>query len=245
MSEYPIIVGDRPAELQALQILALSLTEAASRLSPKRLDKIPEIIPPEVVAAPLLIAAARALSLGCCVGLDTPIEILALSARNTFELWLRLTHILESDRNLQSWRNEAFTDQFQVYDAILSLQGPEEVKDVIRGEIERVKQQAAVRGLAPGTKLLRMPDLAKAAKCEEEYEAFYKLYSKLVHPSAWFVNMPNAGSSEMYRMTLIVNAQVYGWHILKIVEDKFGVSSNQCHQAASAQFQVPKSTVVH
>jgi len=245
MSEYPIIVGDRPAELQALQILALSLAGAASRLSSKRPDKTPEIVPPEIVAAPLLMAAARALSLGCCAGLDTPIEVLALSARNTFELWLRLMYILESDANCQAWRNEAFTDQLQVYDAILALQGPDNVKDVIRGEIQRVKQQAVTRGLAPGSKLMKMPDLAKATKCKEEYGAFYKLYSKLVHPSAWFVNMPNAVSSEMYRMTLVVNAQVYGWHILKIVEDKFGVSSNQCHQAASAQFQVPKSTVVH
>jgi hypothetical protein len=239
MSEYPIVVGDRPAELQALQILALSLVEAASRLSPKHPENTPEI-----VAAPLLMATARALSLGCCAGLDTPIEVLALSARNTFELWLRLTHILESDGNRQVWRNEAFTDQIQVYDAILTLQGPENVKDVIRGEIERVKQQAVVRGLAPGAKILRMSDLAKEAKCEEEYKAFYKLYSKLVHPSAWSVNMPIAVASEMYRVILIVNAQVYGWNILKTV-DRFGISSDQCRQAAMARFREPNSAVVH
>jgi hypothetical protein len=192
----------------------------------------------------LLMATARALSLGCCAGLDTPIEVLALSARNTFELWLRLTHILESDGNRQVWRNEAFTDQIQVYDAILTLQGPENVKDVIRGEIERVKQQAVVRGLAPGAKILRMSDLAKEAKCEEEYKAFYKLYSKLVHPSAWSVNMPIAVASEMYRVILIVNAQVYGWNILKTV-DRFGISSDQCRQAAMARFREPNSAVVH
>jgi len=244
MSEYPIIVGDRSAELKALQILALCMVEAASLLSPKRPNKMPEIVSPEIFAAPLLLAGARALSLGCCAGLDTPIEVLALAARNTFELWLRLKDILESDGNRQAWRNEAFTDQLEVYEAILSLQGPEEVKGVIRDEIERVKQQAVVRGLTPRSKLKKMPDLAKDAKCEEEYKAFYKLYSKLVHPSAWFVNMPNAVASEMYHMTLIVNAQVYGWNMLKIV-DRFGVSSDQCHQAAIARFQEPKSTVVH
>src|SRR5271170_1168337 len=113
MSECPIVVGDRPAELHSLQILALTLAEAAARLSPKRPDESPEI-----VVAPLLMAAARALSLGCCAGPDTPIEVLALSARNTFELWLRLMHILESDGNRQAWRSEAFQDQKQVYEAI-------------------------------------------------------------------------------------------------------------------------------
>jgi|ERR1035437_1327746 hypothetical protein len=190
-------------------------------------------------------AAARALSLGYFAGLDTPVEVLALSVRNTFEIWLRLLHIIESDRNRQAWRNEAFTDQLQVYDAMLTLQGPENVKSVIQGEIERVKQQADARGLTPGQRPKMMRDLAEATKCKEEYEAFYKLYSKLVHPSAWFVNMPTAVASEMYRVALIVNAQVYGWHILKTVEDKLGVSSDQCRQAAIAQFREPKSTVVH
>jgi hypothetical protein len=246
MSEYPIIVGDRPAELQALQILALSLAEAASRLSPKRADKTPEIVvTPEIVAAPLLLAAARAISLGSFAGIETPIEVLALSVRNSFEIWLKLLHIIESDENRQDWRNEALTDQIQVYEAMLTLQGPENVKSLIQGEIERAKQQAGARGLSPGKRPLMMRDLVKATKYKEEYEAFYKLYSKLVHPSAWFVNMPTAVASEMYRMTLIVNAQVYGWHILKAVEDEFGVSADQCRQAAIARIREPQSTVVH
>jgi Family of unknown function (DUF5677) len=190
-------------------------------------------------------AAARALSLGYFVGIDTPIEVLALSVRNSFEIWLRLLHIIESDENRQAWRSEAFTDQMQVYEATLTLQGPENVKSVIQGEIERLKQEAHARGLSPGQKPLMMRDLVKATKCKEEYEAFYKLYSKLVHPSAWFVNMPTLVASEMYRVALIVNAQVYGWRILKTVEDKFGVSSDQCRQAAVAQFREPKSTAVH
>jgi hypothetical protein len=246
MPEYPIIAGDRPAELQALQILSLSLVEAASRLSPKLpSNRAPTAVTTEIVAAPLLMAAARAASLGCLAGLDTPIEVLALSVRNIFELWLRLLHIIQSDENRQVWRNETFKDQLEVYNAMLTLEGPESVKFVIRGEIQRVQQQADSRGLNPGKPPKMMRDLVKETKCKEDYDAFYKLYSKLVHPSAWFVNMPTSVASEMYRTVLVVNAQVYGWQILKTVESEFGVSSDHCRQVACAQFAEPKSTAVH
>jgi hypothetical protein len=245
MLQNSITVGDGPAELQALQILALSLVEAASRLSPAiKPDTTPGVpLSPEVVVAPLLVAGARALSLGYFAGPETPIEVLALSVRNTFEIWFRLLHLLESDGNRQAWRNEAITDQIQIYEAMLKLQAPSNVKSAIQGEIERIEREAAVRGLSRAKGPLMMSDLVKGKQYKGEYDAFYKLYSKLVHPSAWFVNMPTAVGSEMYHMTLIVNAQVYGWHILKIVEDRFGISSDQCRQIAIAQLQAPRAVI--
>jgi hypothetical protein len=77
MSNDPIIYGDPSAELEELRILALSVAQAAYRLSPAEAPKLSDtIVAPEVVAAPLVLAAGRALSLGYFAGLDTPIELL-------------------------------------------------------------------------------------------------------------------------------------------------------------------------
>jgi hypothetical protein len=165
-------------------------------------------------------------------GIETPIEVLALSARNIFELWLRLQYILASDVNCQSWREEALTDQLQVFEAILTLPGADVLRPAITAEIERVKLHGANCGLAEGHELLSTSRLAKATGNKSEYEAFYKLYSKIVHPSSWSVNWPNAVSSDMYGFTLAVNLQKYAAGILQIVEDAFGVRAESCYKAA-------------
>jgi len=220
-------VGDRAAELRSFQILALAIDEATLRLSRSPSEK-----PAWVLTGPILIAATRALSMATSAGIETPLEVLALSARNLFELWLRLQYIVASESNCQSWRNEALTDQLEVYDAILKLPGSDVLKQVIVAEKERVKQHGGNRGLTEGQKLSRTAELARVTENFSEYEAFYKLYSKIVHPTSWSVNWPNAVSSDMYGFALAVNAQRYGWGILKTVEDEFGVRAESCHKAA-------------
>jgi hypothetical protein len=220
-------VGDRPAELRSFQILSLAIDEATLRLSLNPSEKQAWIL-----TGPILIAAARALLMATSAGIETPLEVLALCTRNIFELWLRLQYIVASEVNCQSWRNEALTDQLQVYDAILTLPGTEVLRPVISTEIERAKQHGTNCGLTEGQKLLSTAGLAKATGNLSEYEAFYKLYSKIVHPSSWSVNWPNAVSNSMYGFTLAVNAQRYGWGILKTVEDEFGVRAESCHKAA-------------
>jgi uncharacterized protein YecA (UPF0149 family) len=225
-------VGDRPAELRSFQILSLAIDESTLRLSRSPSEK-----PAWILTGPILIASARALMMATSVGIDTPLEFLALCTRNIFELWLRLQHIVGSEVNCQSWRNEALTDQLQVYDAMLTLPGADVLKPVISTEIERVKQHGTNRGLTEGQKLLSTAGLAKATGNLSEYEAFYKLYSKIVHPSSWSVNWPNAVSSDMYGFALALNAQRYGWGILKTVEDEFGVQAESCYKAALERMQ--------
>jgi len=233
-----IVTGDRAAELQAFQILALAIREAADRVGNKLSDEATTEAPPLLLVVPaLLMAASRALLLASVAGLDTPIEVLALSARNVFELRLRLMHILASEANCLSWRNEALTDQMQVYEAIFSLGGTKKPLPEFLDEVERAKRHGGARGLTAGQRPLMAGDLAKATGHKDEYDAFYRLYSKLVHPSSWLVNWPGAVSSEMYHYTLSLNAQIYGWNILKAVNDKFGVSPNDCYQAAVARFR--------
>ena len=229
MTSPRIVVGERGAEIQALQVLALALSEQAGRLSSVQ----PADCRTQQVQ-PLLRAAARALSLASCGGLTTPIEVLALAARNTFELWLRLIHIAANEGNCQRWRDEGLTDQLQVLDAVLTLQPDESSKASIQREIERVKKHGVARSMNAGVRPKMAGDLAKDVGQEAEYRAFYKLYSKLVHPSSWSVNWPDASASDMYRVALAGNAQAYAWQILETVERLWGVSVLACYDAARA-----------
>jgi hypothetical protein len=180
----------------------------------------------------LVDAAARSLALASCAGLETPLEVLALSTRNVLEIWLRLRHVMSSDANCQRWRNENLSDQLQIYRAMLSLPGPDSAKDAIRGEIARLTQRGAERGAEPALKPLMAADLAKETGETEDYQAFYKLYSKLVHPSSWSVNSPTAVATPMYRQALVVNAQVYGWRILGAIEDGFEIPIDASYDSA-------------
>jgi hypothetical protein len=125
------------------------------------------------------------------------------------------------------------------------LPGPPNSKEAIRNEIHRVTRVANERGLKPGGSLSQPGELAKELGEGEDYTAFYKLYSKLVHPSSWSVNSPTAVETPMYRQTLVVNAQVYGWGLLQAVEDEFGVVADRSYDAALAQVGKPPDDKLH
>ena len=230
-----IKIGDRAAELRSFQTLSLAIDEAQRRLS-----RSPSKKPAWILTGPILIASAKALLMATSGGLQTPSEVLALCTRNIFDLWLRLQYILLSEANCQSWKNEALTDQLQVYDAMLKLPGADVLKPTISAEIARVKEHGANCALTDGQKLLIMPVLAKETGNLPEYEAFYKLYSKIVHPTSWSVNWPDAASSDMYGFALAVNVQRYGWGILGLLQDEFGVPAESCYEAAAERMRALK-----
>jgi hypothetical protein len=89
--------------------------------------------------------------------------------------------------------------------------------------------------LQPGRRHIQAGDLAKKIGASEEYTAFYKLYSKLVHPSSWFVNSLSAVETPIYRQMLISNAQIYGRLILRAIENRFAIDADACYQGALDQ----------
>jgi hypothetical protein len=230
MKDRHIVIGDPAEELRAIQLIGLALLDAAGRMNHERPQECRRMVVP-----PILMAAAHSLFLAGAAGLETPIQIVALAVRNTFELWLRFKHVTSSDDNCQRWRNENITDQIQIYEGMLKLPGPANSKNLIREEIQRISKVATERGLKPGGGLAQPGDLARELGELEDYAAFYKLYSKLVHPSSWSVNSPTAVETPMYRQTLVANAQIYGWRLLRAVEDQFGVLADQSYDAALAK----------
>jgi len=208
-----VVVGEAAAETRAIQVLSVALKQAAHWSG----DHISDTTLKQTVP-PLLYAAGNTVALGSILGPKTPTEIFALAARNTFELYLRLKYILASRNNCQTWREEAATDQLEIYGNVLKLDLAESARATLKEEIERVKKHAAKRGLQPTSKLMMVRQLALAAHLQDEYDAYYKVCSKFIHPSSFWVNWPEAASTPIYRTTFVLKLQLYGQLILDELE---------------------------
>jgi hypothetical protein len=55
-----------------------------------------------------------------------------------------------------------------------------------------------------------MDILSAKVDLSEEYSAFYKLFSKYVHPSSWTISAdPDEYEDELYWQTFLMNVQLY------------------------------------
>lgn len=200
---FNIIWGDPAAEVAAIQLLAVAHSNAATWVQANTNEPVSHTVPA------IYIRSAHYLSLVSLGAPVTPLEIIALAARSVFELFIRLKYVLIDDQHALQWRSEAARDQIEIYEAILTLDSDEAHRQPIRAEIDRVKNHTTDRGLDESVKIMMAADVARKAGLHDEYRAFYKLYSKLVHPSSFSVNWPQAFSTPMYRNALVVNIQMY------------------------------------
>jgi hypothetical protein len=155
-----------------------------------------------------------------------PIQLIAFSTRNVFEINLRARHVLQSDANLQQWIAECFADNIQVLEGILQLREAASPADIaiIEEEIKRLRSVALRYGVADSAKLLSVRDLAKAGSREEDYRVLFKLYSKLVHPSSYLLN----GSADnahgvAIRQILVVKLQLYAYDLLERIRQRLKI----------------------
>jgi hypothetical protein len=225
-----VTIGEGVAETRAIQILSLALNQGAHWAGTHLSDTRQKLTIPA-----LLHAAGKAMALGSLLGPETPYEIVALAARNTLELYLRLKHLLAGSENCDSWRGEAVTDQLEIYEGTLKLDMPEHDRGTLKAEIDRVRQHAEKRGLK-ATKLAPVRALARAAQLQDEYDAYYRVCSKFVHPSSFWVNWPDAASTPMYRTTFVFKLQLYGHLLLDELEAAAGLPVSQVPQAAEIQY---------
>jgi hypothetical protein len=80
-------------------------------------------------------------------------------------------------------------------------------------------------------------DVAKEVGLQDEHKAFYKLYSKLVHPSSFSVNWPDAALSTMYRDSMVGNMQVYAISMLEEMRTKANLPVGELRSQASSLMQ--------
>lgn len=62
--------------------------------------------------------------------------------------------------------------------------------------------------------------LAKKTGNKEEYDAFFRLYSKYVHPSSWLINAQvNDSDNPVLRNVFLLQSQFYTTYLLKVASN--------------------------
>jgi len=159
------------------------------------------------------------------MAIDLPTEFYAWITRDLFELSLLIRYVLISPDNLRKFAAELAVDEIEMLQGMREIVQPEQVelKEAIENRIKQVQEILAKHQMIP-SKPIPVARLAKATNMEKEYRAFFKLYSKYVHPSCWLL----MGSRERIhspwiRDTFLIQAQYYTGIISKVVSDATGI----------------------
>lgn len=151
---------------------------------------------------------------------EVDIDILAWSVRNLFELNLVARFVCQSDENAKKYVNTMYYDQLQLIKSMKNLYGNDsdsESLEFMESAAQRLKAFMTSNGREL-KKPMNMKDLAKAVGAETEYDIFYSLYSKYVHPSSFFVNSPQTIQENVAlksRSIFIQNGQIYAYDTRK------------------------------
>jgi hypothetical protein len=145
-----------------------------------------------------------------------PADVWAWVSRNLFEINLILRFILQSQDNLNRWQAEAATDERDMLLGVLSTATETTSIDhvnLVRDRISHIEAVLKRHGLE-GRKPLQTRNLAATVAMKDEYDAFFKLYSKYVHPTSWLVN-GDPNRREEWKGVLIAHAQLYAGDTLQ------------------------------
>lgn len=156
-----------------------------------------------------------------CSYLDAPIEILAWKARNLFESYLLSEYIIKYSSKAKEFIAQIAVDELQINEGFLGLSDANTsdlIKDPILDRNKHIRTTLSKHGLNESN-YWSVPFLAKQVDCVNEYEAFFKLYSKYVHPSSWLINGKKTQyDTENYRNVFILQAQYYSSCLLATSE---------------------------
>lgn len=154
--------------------------------------------------------------------LKMSIELNAWTARNLFECYLIASYIISDISNAKEFLAQKATDELEIYESLLTLKHSGTTKDAEKPVLERMEH---IRNTMKKHSLAKLNHwtvsrLAKQTGNKEEYDVFFKLYSKYVHPSSWLINGEKSEfDNQTYRNVFLIQAQYYISCLLKIVSD--------------------------
>ena len=136
------------------------------------------------------------------------ISILAMATRNQYELSLRITSLIQDEKEIDKWQSESITDIIQAMEGCLRVAAGEktEATALIQGEIDSFELLKKRWALPLIKNSMGSGNLAGKVGMQEEHLAFFKLYSKLVHPSSLVVNKKDY-CTDMFFPILEMNLQ--------------------------------------
>lgn len=163
-------------------------------------------------------------------GTTSHISVLALATRNLFELNIRVRHVLQSDDQLKRWQGEVIQDKVDYLNSLLTL---ETSKDNQAAKTEISKETARLQKLQekynlPTKKSPPTKNLAVTVGLEKEYDALFKVFSKLVHPTSLLVNDHQTTSLIETIGILQIHAQLYAIDSQTRIIEEFSVPKSVC-----------------
>lgn len=143
-------------------------------------------------------------------GLRGDIKLFAWRTRNVFEAYLILRNILSNSDYAETFIAQKIEDEATILSGIRTLAPPDaDYSWLLDQRVKKLKSTLAKYGFEK-VKPDLISGLAGRVEMGKEYEAFYKLYSKYVHPSAWFLlSDHDEFNNETIWEAFILNSQKY------------------------------------
>lgn len=151
---------------------------------------------------------------------DFPIEYNAISARNLFECYLLIAYIIKNPSKAEEFISQKAYEELEINEGFLSLttdKTPEKIITQIKDRMDYIRNLMKNLGLTP-SKNWTVSHLAEQTNNKFEYKAFFKLYSKYVHPSSWIVNsLKEDYGNPVFKNIFIFQGQHYASCITKLI----------------------------
>jgi Family of unknown function (DUF5677) len=151
---------------------------------------------------------------------DFPIEYNAISARNLFECYLLIAYIISNPSKGKEFLSQKAFEELEINEGFLALTNAntsETSIKPIRDRMDYIKELMKKNGFNP-SRHWTVSFLAQETNNKVEYEAFFKLYSKYVHPSSWIVNsFNNEYDNPVFRNIFLFQGQLYANRIIKLI----------------------------
>lgn len=151
-------------------------------------------------------------------------DMIAWVARNLLELNLLLRYALASEDNLKRLMADYIVDTMQIDKGFMGLNNDPAHQEPYQQRIKYHQDYAVQNGLALEKMAVKPSDIAKGIGMKAEYDAFFKINSKYVHPTSWrLIGSPTATATLDVKNVFLAQAQLYALDILNRVSTSIGI----------------------
>jgi hypothetical protein len=148
-------------------------------------------------------------------GLDKSESLLAWAARNLLELNIWAQYVTQSFEQAERFYQDWVIDGSELFQSLQDwrVAGGEPPDRVTWALVESMKKSKTDCGLTTKTSFLRVGDVALGA-LKEEFKHMNRVFSKLVHPTAWSIlKMPHHFDLKNTRRLLFTKGATYGLQV--------------------------------
>lgn len=151
---------------------------------------------------------------------NASIEYVAISARNLFECFLLTAYVVNDPSRAKTFVSQKAFEELEINEGFLSLttaNTSQETIKMIHDRMDYINRLMKNFGLTP-SKHWTVSHLANHTNNKVEYDAFFKLYSKYVHPSSWIVNSyEHEYDNPVFKNIFFSQGQIFTKRIIDII----------------------------